>query len=244
MKKTFLLMLLCLTFCLTALAEKQEIVNPSYNFKGIKNIYLELSYSGERNGISEIESDQSFEAIMEKKLQPVLAAKGGTIFYSSRILQEYNKQASEELKVAYLDPSKENDPAQKAYLQYVRDNYQYETRVAANILKYQMEQEYHEPQDIVMNTTEYVTQAVFLPDGTIGTVVTPIPRITTAHIPGGYVNVAKCVVTFEVKDKGADDNTFGWRRIDGRSRGDKIVNLLKRITGSFAEDLKKKIKEK
>lgn len=236
MKKIFLTVLLFLCFTATALAQKQEWINKSYEFDKTNNIMLELYYLPPYNGISENETAEIF---IEKaqNLCDNLIKQNYKLYTPAMVEEAINKQHNIDIALMY---DSQPEKADEIYRNYVKENM--DLVVKAEIMAYDIGSQYFD--GYFVNLPSVDTSYVTTPYGS-GTVTTY--GNSPHYISGGNFPVAYCCVRFTAY--GLPNGDAVWTRIDDRAKANKTIfdnttpkDIYKRIVSSWASDFEDKLK--
>lgn len=235
MKKIFLFVCLLLCFTTTALAQKQEWISKSYDFKKANNVLLEFYYLPPYNGVSENETTEIFG----EKVQNIYdnLKKQNYKFYSMPMIAQIIKdQQNIDLAAMY---DSEPEKADEIYHNFVKENM--DLVVTAEIMVYDIGSQYFD--GYFVNLPSVDTSYVTTPYGS-GTATTY--GNTPHYMSGGNFPVVYCCVRFTTYTM--PDGNAVWTRIDDRAKANKTMfenttpkDVYKRIIGSWASDFENKL---
>ena len=223
MKKMFYLLIL-LFITNIAFAEKQEWIDKKHEFSQDRTIYVSYEVKDElKNGITEKESQEIFDKIMDEKFNKILSDKG------------YNV-------LTLIDINKDKILLSKAEIEKELIANKVDLVVDVKLQSYEVVSTYKEGYTYTIPVTRY--EYVYTPSGTISV---PVTDNQVYSVKGGMFPTVMVMVRFDLLDK--NTNEIVWSRIDNRRKinedefdTSKPKDVFGRIIKSFCSDAQKRFK--
>lgn len=244
MKKVLFLLIVLLTFTITAHAKTEEWIDKNFDLTKLKTIAVELRIEKALyNGIRENEIGETFFTTLKEDLHDKLPKPKYLLISYQQLMENFAKENNIDLANIENMPADKIAGLDKKSIEYARNHT--DALLVGHVWIYDLGTSYHEGYYYTLPSQVYSTVTTNI--GINASVVTNSQ--TLHHRSGGNYPTAYCLVRWDLYDAKTEKPI--WSRIDDRARANmdalqntKPKDLLRRICKSMSGDMLKQLKVK